>query len=149
MLFHYSTKKLLSLFLIRFIPSLIFLYIALWVGEVFWIATILLWVEAIIEIGYRNWKGYCKITEDQIHFFGNPIFPKSVHIEEVYLTLSYDDEWTFRTKEKEIRIDTDYILKKERADFDTQLKRIRISVDQKKHLINTKKNLDISAKVSL
>lgn len=125
MLFHYSHKKLFSIFLVRFIPSLVFLYIALWVGEVFWIATILLWVEALMEVVWRNTKGYCKITED--HISSIRIFDrKKIDISDIRQVFTYDGEWTFRNAEKEIRINRNYIRKSQLNHFDEKIKEIQI-----------------------
>lgn len=136
MIFYYSNKKLFTIFLLRLAPTVLFLFLALLLGEIFWVATLLFWVEAVIEIIYRYIKGYAKITSDEIILMENLLFRRSVQIEDVYLTLSYDDEWAFRTKEKEVRINKKFIRKNQRAIFDNELKRIRISVDPKKHLIN-------------
>jgi len=136
MLFFYSNRKLISIFAIRLIFVIISLFAALVAGEALWvffgISTLLMMLELIVYYV----RGYCKITENQIIVLGSPLLRKSVNIEDVYLTLSYNDEWTFRTKEKEVRINKSFIRKNERDDFEQELKRIRISVDQKKHLIN-------------
>lgn len=136
MIFSYSNKKLFTIFLIRLAPTVLFLFFALLLGEIFWVVTILFWMEAILEIIYRYVKGYAKITSDEIILLENLLFRRSVQIEDVYLTLSYDDEWAFRTKEKEVRINKKFIRKNQRAFFDEELKRIRLSVEKKKHLIN-------------
>lgn len=136
MIFYYSNKKLFTIFLLRLAPTVLFLFLALLLGEIFWVATILFWVEAVIEIIYRYIKGYTKITSDKIILLENILFRRSVQIEDVYLTLSYDDEWAFRTKEKEVRINKKFIRKNQREGFDEELKRIRVSVKKKKHLIN-------------
>ncbi|MGB6083491.1 hypothetical protein [Moheibacter sp.] len=136
MIFNYSNKKLFTIFLIRLAPTVLFLFFALLLGEIFWVVTILFWMEAILEIIYRYVKGYAKITSDEIILLENLLFRRSVQIEDVYLTLSYDDEWAFRTKEKEVRINKKFIRKNQRAFFDEELKRIRLSVEKKKHLIN-------------
>ena len=136
MIFSYSNKKLFTIFLIRLAPTVLFLFFALLLGEIFWVVTILFWMEAILEIIYRYVKGYAKITSDEIILLENLLFRRSVQIDDVYLTLSYDDEWAFRTKEKEVRINKKFIRKNQRAFFDEELKRIRLSVEKKKHLIN-------------
>ena len=136
MLFFYSTKKLISIFAIRLDFVTISLFAALVVGETLWLFFGISALAAVLEIAVYYVRGYCKITEDQIILLGSPLVRKAVRIEEVYLTLSYDDEWTFRTKEKEVRIQKKFIHSSQRKDFEEELKRIRISVDQKKHLIN-------------
>ncbi len=135
MIFFYSNKKLISIFAIRFVLILLSLFAALAAGEALWVFFGVTTLATVLEISVYYVRGYCKITEKEIIILDNLLARKSVNIEEVYLTLSYDDEWTFRTKEKEIRINKGFIRKNERADFEKELKRIRISVDQKKHLI--------------
>src|SRR5690606_15662170 len=136
MLFFYSNRKLISIFAIRLIFVIISLFAALVAGEALWvffgISALLMRLELIVYYV----RGYCKITENQIIVLGSPLLRKSVTIEFVYLTLSYNDEWTFVTKENEVMINKRFIRKNERDDFEQELKRIRISVDQKKHLIN-------------
>ncbi len=136
MIFFYSNKKLTSIFALRSIFVIIALFAALIAGEALWVFFGVSALIMIAELSVSYARGYCKITEDEIIILGNFLVRKSVNIEEVYLTLSYDDEWTFRTKEKEIRIQKKFIRKDQHKDFEEQLKRIRISVDQKKHLIN-------------
>ncbi len=137
MIFFYSNKKLISIFALRSIFVIMALFAALIAGEVLWIFFGVSALGMITELSVYYMRGYCKITENEIIILGNLLARKSVNIEEVYLTLSYDNEWTFRTKEKELRINKGFIRKEQREDFELQLKRIRISVDQKKHLINT------------
>lgn len=135
MIFFYSNKKLISIFGLRLIFVIMALFAALIAGEALWVFFGISALFMMVEISVYYIRGYCKITEKEIIILDNLLARKSVNIEEVYLTLSYDDEWTFRTKEKEIRINKGFIRKNERADFEKELKRIRISVDQKKHLI--------------
>ena len=136
MIFFYSNKKLISIFALRSIFVIMALFAALIAGEVLWIFFGVSALGMIAELSVYYVRGYCKITEDQIILLGSPFKKKFVNIDEVYLTLSYDDEWTFLTKEKELRINKGFIRKDQHFDFEEQLKRIRISVDQKKHLIN-------------
>lgn len=136
MIFFYSNKKLISIFALRSIFVIIALFAALIAGEALWVFFGVSALIMIAELSVYYVRGYCKITENEIIILGNFLVRRSVNIEEVYLTLSYDDEWTFRTKEKEIRIQKKFIRKNQQEDFECQLKRIRISVDQKKHLIN-------------
>jgi len=128
MLFHYSYKKLANIFLIRLLPSLVFLYIALWVGEVFWIATIALWVEAIVEIFIRHWKGYCRIDPEEISTI-NVFFPKRMKISEIKRSFTYDGEWAYISKEAEIRLDRNQIRPNQRMDFDEKVKGIHSTID--------------------
>lgn len=127
MLFHYSYKKLFNIFLIRLIPSLIFLYIALWVGEVFWVATVALWVEAVVEIIIRHGKGYCKIDQEEISTI-NFFFSKRMKISDIKRSFTYDGEWAFISTDSEIRLNRNQIRHSQRSDFDEQIKRIHRAI---------------------
>lgn len=94
MIFQYSSKQLLTIFLRRFLPSLLFLVLALLLGKVFWIATILLWVEAIVETLILRKKGYVKIEETQIEKH-NLLITDRLKFDEVSQGAAYGDEWTF------------------------------------------------------
>ncbi len=129
MLFHYSYKKLFNIFLIRILPSLFFLYIALWLGEVFWIATIALWVEAIVEVALRHLKGYCKINQEEITVI-RLFFPKTMKIADIKRSFSYDGEWAFRNAEDEIRIHRNQIRKSQLNSFDEMINAIQLQTKQ-------------------
>ncbi len=128
MLFHYSYKKLFNIFLIRMIPSLVFLYIALWIGEVFWVATIALWVEAVVEVALRHWKGYCRIDQDEISTV-NVFFPKGMKISEIKRSFTYDGEWAFISKDAELRLNRNQIRQHQRIEFEKQIKRIHSAIE--------------------
>lgn len=127
MLFHYSYKKLVHIFLIRLIPSLLFLYIALWVGDVFWVATVVLWIEAVVEIIIRHMRGYCKIDREEISTI-NVFFPKRMRISDIKRSFTYDGEWAFISADSEIRLDRNQIRHSQRIDFEEQIKRIHSTI---------------------
>lgn len=136
MIFFYSNRKLISILAIRLVLVIISLFAALVAGDVLWVFFGVSALGMVIELSVYFVRGYAKITSDEIILLENLLFRRSVKIEDVYLTLSYDDEWAFRTKEKEVRINKKFIRKNQRAIFDEELKRIRVSVEKKKHLIN-------------
>lgn len=123
MIFYYSYRQLFSIFIFRLIPSLLFLYIALWIGEVFWFVTILLWLEAVVEVILRNRKGYCKITEQEFLELGI-LFSKRMNLADIKQIYSYDGEWVFRNVEHEIRIKRNHIRKSQLIFFDEKISEI-------------------------
>lgn len=117
MLFHYSTQKLATIFIIRFLPTIPFLFLAIGIGEVFWMGIAFLWALLLIEMGWYITKGYRKIEENQLENFS--LFNKTIiQRKELKNILSYNNEWAFRTLDTEIRINRTHIRKDQRMDFD-------------------------------
>ena len=134
MTFHYSTKRLVRLFIIRLIPIIPFLVLAVGLGEVFWVPVAIFLLEALFELYWNSSKGYFTIADGKLkthHLFQ----PKSIQIEDIYLMLSYNYEWTFRTKDKEIRINESFIAESEREFFQNEWSKIREKVDAKKEFL--------------
>lgn len=98
MKFDYSFKSLLMIFLSRLIPSLVFWYFALLWGEVFWIITILMWAEAVLETLYWWKRGFVTIEKDRIikHFL---FFNNRLSLTDIKEVFVYGDEWTFASGE--------------------------------------------------
>lgn len=103
MKFNYSNKRLLTLFLIRFLPSLVFWYFALLWGEIFWIITIIMWLEAVVETVIWQRRGYLTVDENQIqkHLL---FLTDKLNADEVDEVFAYGNEWTFTPKNKKIEI---------------------------------------------
>ncbi|MFA7617048.1 MAG: hypothetical protein WCY16_10755, partial [Weeksellaceae bacterium] len=99
MKFNYSNKRLFTLFLIRFLPSLVFWYFALLWGEIFWIITILMWIEAVAETILWKRRGYLTVDENQIqkHLL---FLTDKLNSDEVDEVFAYGNEWTFTPKNK-------------------------------------------------
>lgn len=117
MLFHYSLQKLATIFIIRFLPTIPFLFLAIGIGEVFWMGIAFLWALLLIEMGWYITKGYRKIEENQLENFS--LFNKTIiQRKELKNILSYNNEWAFRTLDTEIRINRTHIRKDQRMDFD-------------------------------
>jgi hypothetical protein len=127
MLFHYSPYRLLTLFVIRFLPTIPFLFLALGIGEVFWIGIAFLWLLLIGEMVWYIKLGYRKITKDEMENFS--LFNKKIiSRKELINILSYNNEWAFRTHNVEIRINRNHIRKDQRTEFDRLLAEIQSQV---------------------
>ncbi|MGB3453107.1 MAG: hypothetical protein WBA59_04700 [Moheibacter sp.] len=124
MKFNYSNKRLLTLFLIRFLPSLVFWYFALLWGEIFWIITILMWLEAIVETVWWQRRGYLTIDENQIqkHLL---FLTDKLNADEVDEVFAYGNEWTFTPKNKkiEIKLMKNYVAPAQQKQLDEMLNR--------------------------
>lgn len=124
MKFNYSNKRLLTLFLIRFLPSLVFWYFALLWGEIFWIITILIWLEAIVETVWWQRRGYLTVDENQIqkHLL---FLTDKLNADEVDEVFAYGNEWTFTPKNKkiEIKLMKNYVAPAEQKQLDEMLNR--------------------------
>jgi len=103
MKFNYSNKRLLTLFLIRFLPSLVFWYFALLWGEIFWGITILMWLEAVVETVWWLRRGYLTVDENQIqkHLL---LLTDKLNADEVAEVFAYGNEWTFTPKNNKMEI---------------------------------------------
>jgi hypothetical protein len=127
MLFQYSNSRLLTLFLIRFLPTIPFLFLALGIGEVFWIGIAFLWLLLIGEMVWYIKLGYRKISAQEIEnfsLFNKKVIPRK----ELRNILSYNNEWAFRTHNLEIRIHRNHIRKNQRPEFDRLLAEIQTQV---------------------
>ncbi|HUH34481.1 MAG TPA: hypothetical protein VL022_01490 [Moheibacter sp.] len=114
MTFQYSTQKMLMVLGIRLAPALFFYYLALIMHEAFYVGAALLLVEALVEIYFMRKRGYAKIEGNRItriQFFGQ----KTLEVEDILSTFVYNDEWTFRSHNREIRIDKNAVQKKQQA----------------------------------
>ncbi|MBW7870765.1 MAG: hypothetical protein H3C39_06870 [Flavobacteriia bacterium] len=124
MKFNYSNKRLLTLFLIRFLPSLVFWYFALLWGEIFWIITILMWLEAIVETVWWQRRGYLTVDENQIqkHLL---FLTDKLNADEVDEVFAYGNEWTFTPKNKkiEIKLMKNYVAPAQQKQLDEMLNR--------------------------
>lgn len=133
MTFYYTNSKLLSTLIIRVIPIVFFYYLALVMGNGIYIAVAILSLEAFVELLYMYKKGYAKIKNGTIlrhQFFST----KSVEIEDVHKVYVYDDEWTFRTHEKEVRVDLKLVKENQRESL------IQIMEKLREQVITRKKN---------
>lgn len=132
MTFYYKNTILFSTLVIRLIPILFFYYLALVMSYGIYIAVAILSIEAIIEILYMYKMGYAKIHSgilERNRFF----FKKTVRIEDVHKIYVYNDEWTFKTHEREIRIDLKTIRESQKETLTQMLE------DLKGKVINRKK----------
>lgn len=124
MKFNYSNKRLLTLFLIRFLPSLVFWYFALLWGEIFWIITILMWLEAVVETVWWQRRGYLTVDENQIqkHLL---FLTDKLNADEVDEVFAYGNEWTFTPKNKklEIKLMKNYVAPAQQKQLDEMLNR--------------------------
>lgn len=129
MKFNYSNKRLLTLFLIRFLPSLVFWYFALLWGEIFWIITILMWLEAIVETIWWQKRGYLTVDENQIqkHLL---FLTDKLNADEVDEVFAYGNEWTFTPKNKkiEIKLMKNYVAPAQQKELDEVLNKFWDSV---------------------
>lgn len=126
MKFNYSSRRLLMIFLSRLAPSLIFWYLALLWGEAFWVVTILLWVEAVVETLYWWKRGYLTIVENQIvkHLF---LFNIKLDVSQVSHVFTYGNEWTFTPAEvsqMEIKVLKNHVNPAQRTLLDEKLNEI-------------------------
>lgn len=125
MKFKYSNKKLFSVFLTRLTPSLLFWYFALIWGNVFLFISILLTIEAIIEVLWLNFRGYLTIDENQIqkHLL---LITDKLSIEEIDEVFVYDNEWTFTPNNKkiEIKLFKNYVSHKQQEDLNEVLDKL-------------------------
>lgn len=105
--------------MMRFLPSLIFLYLALLWGNIFWLVTIILWLEAIVEIIFRYWRGYLTLNENQIQKHLLFVTDK-LSIDEINEVFVYGNEWTFTSKKGlfEIKLIKNYISKSRQKQLD-------------------------------
>jgi hypothetical protein len=127
MLFHYSTSRLLTLFVIRFLPTIPFFFLALGIGEVFWFGIAFLWFLLMGEMAWYIKKGYRKISPEELEnfsLFNKTIIPRK----ELKNILSYNNEWAIRTHDTEIRINRNHIRKDQRAEFDRLLAELQKQV---------------------
>lgn len=124
MTFYYSSLKLRRHFLIRFAPSIVFLLLALLFGFEFWIVVFVLWAEAVAEVWIMKKRGYFKIEETFIR--NRSLFnPIKIKFEEIRQIFTYDGEWTFRARTKELRLQLRNIREDQRAEFMEAQERIR------------------------
>lgn len=124
MIFHYSTSRLLTLFIIRFLPTIPFLFLAIGIGEVFWVGIAFLWVLLLAEMIWYIKFGYRKIDSVQLENFS--LFNKKIiKRAELQNILSYNNEWAFRTHDTEVRINRNHIKKQQREEFDRLLLEIQ------------------------
>ena len=131
MTFYYTNSKLLTTLIIRVIPIVFFYYLALVMGDEIYIAVAILSLEAIVELLYMYKKGHAKIENGTIlrhQFFST----KSVEIEDVHKVYVYDDEWTFRTHEKEVRIDLKLVRDSQREALTQSLEKFRDQIIARK-----------------
>lgn len=124
MLFHYSDKSIFSVLRIYFLLILLNTIIGITRNGFYWIPLLFVF-GAIYEFTLRSIYGYFKITEDEIIRIYHPFFKKRIKIEDITETLSYDNEWTFRTDKKELRINKNHIMEKQLDDFENKLLEIR------------------------
>lgn len=129
MIFYYSKQRLFKLFLFRFLPSIPFLLVALYFGEVFWVGVIVLWLEAVIEVYLTHKKGYFTLNEGQIKTLGL-LFSKKLEIKEVNTTYVYNNEWTFQSSEQEIRLNKSWVRQDQRKEVEKRLIEFRQIVNQ-------------------
>ena len=127
MKFNYSTSRLLVILFNRLVPTVLFVIPALFWGGIFWVVTAIFWLEAIVEIFLRYKNGYSRIEKDYVQT-QNLVFTKRVYVSEIIYVFTYDQEWTFRTKETEIRIDKKRIQKSQRNLFDQMIQEFRSQI---------------------
>lgn len=125
--YNYSTKKLATLLIIRLLPWLLFLFLALKFGEVFWVGAVAVLVEALVEVGWKAKIAYVKIDSTRVKLMG--IF-KSTEIkwDEVRTTYVYNNEWTFRTLDTEVRINANWVNPSQRETLKAELNEIRAQI---------------------
>lgn len=129
MLFQYSTSKLLSIFIIRFLPTIPFFFLAIGIGEVFWLGIAFLWILLLAEMIWYKTKGYRHIDQEKLENFS--MFNKTIiQRKDLKNILSYNNEWAFRTQDTEIRINRNHIKKEQRLDFDKMLLELQEQVKQ-------------------
>ncbi len=98
MKFNYSVSHLMQILGVRLLPSIPFLICAFIFGNIFWIATLLLWIEAIAEIIYRKNRGYLWLDGKQIR--RKLLFvTDNMDVAGVKEVFVYGDEWNFIPKE--------------------------------------------------
>lgn len=108
----------------RLLPTVIFFVPALLWGDVFWIATVVFWAEALAEMIYFHLKGYFFISDKLIRLnriLGN----KVIKLNEVTATYVYNNEWTFQSGDKEIRVNENYVRKSQKAELKKLLTEFR------------------------
>lgn len=90
----------------------------LW-GNIFWLVTIILWLEAIVEIIFRYWRGYLTLNENQIQKHLLFVTDK-LSIDEINEVFVYGNEWTFTSKKGlfEIKLIKNYISKSRQKQLD-------------------------------
>ncbi|MDD3457990.1 MAG: hypothetical protein PHO74_00695 [Weeksellaceae bacterium] len=122
MKFNYSNKRLFALFMIRFLPSLIFWVFAMLWGNIFWLVTLILWSEAVVETIWCRKRGYLSIDENRLckHLLFLNDELHSIQVGEVF---AYGNEWTFVSKDRkiEIKIIKNYVQPKQRESLDKLL----------------------------
>ena len=115
--------------MLRFLPSLPFLFFALYFGEVFWVGVIALWLEAVIEVYLTSKKGYFKLTDGQMKTLGL-LSSKIMDIKDVKTTYVYNHEWTFQSSEQEMRLNKDWVRKDQRELVEIELNALRQIVNK-------------------
>lgn len=124
MIFHYSTSRFLTLFIIRFLPTIPFFFLAIGIGEVFWVGISFLWVLLLAEMIWYIKFGYRKIDSEQLENFS--LFNKKIiKRAELQNILSYNNEWAFRTHDTEVRFNRNHIKNQQREEFDRLLLEIQ------------------------
>lgn len=109
---------------IRLAPALFFYYLALILHEAFYIGSILLILEAIVEIYFLHKRGYAIIEDDKITKM-NLLGQKSIETEDVLSTFVYNDEWTFRSQNQEIRLDKNFVKKEQQSIMVEKMAKLR------------------------
>src|SRR5690554_735963 len=124
MLFYFSNKELLNRLIKRLLPTIIFLIPALLWGNIFWVATALFWAEAAAEVVYFYKKGYVLISEKFIRL-NRIVGNKMIKLNEITATFVYNNEWTFQSGDKEIRINKNFVRKEQRVELEKVLMNFR------------------------
>lgn len=87
--------------------------------------SILLTIEAIIEVLWLNFRGYLTIDENQIqkHLL---LITDKLSIEEIDEVFVYDNEWTFTPNNKkiEIKLFKNYVSHKQQEDLNEVLDKL-------------------------
>lgn len=125
--YNYASKKLWTILGIRLLPWSVFFILAILVGEIFWLGAIALLVEAVIEVIWKAKIAYVQVGNTKIKSMG--IFGSSeIKWADVKSTFVYNNEWTFRTAEKEIRVNTNWVKASQREDLKNQLGEARCEI---------------------
>lgn len=133
MIFYYSQDRLIKRFIYRFITAIPFATLAFFWDELFWWGVLALVMVILIEVVLNSKKGYFKMNEDSIETL--PLLAaKKMEVKEIKSTYVYNDEWTFKSEDSEIRINKKFIRKNQQIEAENKLNELRFKVNQSLNL---------------
>lgn len=129
MIFHYSQKRLIIRFLYRFVAAIPFMTLGFFWESIFWWGVLAVVIVALIEVILNSKKGYFKIDSNSIETL--PVLAASkMDINKIKSTYVYNDEWTFKSSDNEIRINKKFVKEDQRLEAETKLNELRFKINQ-------------------